>query len=469
MKRIIVFLLICVSFNNIHAQRVTISSPTTLGFNTRYKLLGEMEEALAVFMDKGSRYELHLYDEGLNKLKEQKLRDVPSNTLMSGVFLNDQKLELFYSYGRKDSTYLVHQSFWDYGRESDSTTILKIKDRNYNIPFYFTQSEDKSKVLLFKPGLKNQIQTIAYDVNTQRLLWEKTFHFDRKIEREFQLIEISNEAVLYLVLDKNNTRVRSADHNIKVYRYSGKGEIELSTIDFQDKYTYAMTGVYDNLNGNLVLSGYYAENTFSLAKGIFYFQLKDMTGKVNSYFHPFDYKTLQDMDNQRKRKVEGISDLQIAEILLTADGGVILIGEIRREYFTRMNYSSRFNPSMNSNIDYYYEDVLATAISPHNTINWTRIIHKRQFSQDDNGIFSSFFTFKVPSFIQLVFNDEISSNSTVSAFGINGIGDVNRTNLMSTGLQDLRIRFRRAIQVSSNSFLVPSDFKSELKLVLVKF
>lgn len=469
MRWIAVLFIICVSYSYNYGQKVTISDPIALGYNTRYRLMDKMGENIAVFIDKNTSYELHLYDNNLKKIRDRSIFQARGTTLMSGVYVNNTSLELFYSFGIKDSTYLVHRTYDERARAIDSTMVMVRADRNYNNPFLFTYSEDKSKALFFKPGIKNHLHAVVYDVNERVLLWEKEFYFDRKIDKEFQFVDISNEGTVYLVLDKNNTRIKSGEHLLKIYEYSGYGEIKLHNISFDDKLTFRLTGKYDNLNRTLFIAGFYADNTFTQANGIFLFRLSGREDKFTSLFEPFDYKTLQDIENQRKRKIEGVTDLEISELLLTDNGGIVILGEVRREYFTRMNYSSRFSPGMNSNIDYYSEDILAMAISPQDEVEWTRVIHKRQFSQDDNAIYSSFFIFIVPSFIELVFNDEISSNSTVSAFGINGAGDVNRINLMSTGLQDLRIRFRRAVQTSSNSFLAPSDFKGELKLVLVEF
>ena len=76
------------------------------------------------------------------------------------------------------------------------------------------------------------------------------------------------------------------------------------------------------------------------------------------------------------------------------DGGVILIGERTRMFErggTSRNYIDGISRFM---VDYYFDDLLITSIHPSGEIHWKTILHKKQYSQDDNGIYSSYFLFK---------------------------------------------------------------------------
>ena len=47
---------------------------------------------------------------------------------------------------------------------------------------------------------------------------------------------------------------------------------------------------------------------------------------------------------------------------------------------------------------------------------------KKQYSQDDNAIFSSFFLFQNPRELRFLFNDDIKTENTVSEYIITGSG-----------------------------------------------
>jgi hypothetical protein len=120
-------------------------------------------------------------------------------------------------------------------------------------------------------------------------------------------------------------------------------------------------------------------------------------------------------------------------------------------------------------VDFVYEDILLVSIHPEGDFHWNKIINKRQFSQDDNGLFSSFFVFSTPSMIRIMFNDEIKVNNTASSYEIFGDGKVNRTSILSTQYQQLQLRFLEAYQYSATEMVVPSEYKGSLKLVQIQF
>ena len=54
-------------------------------------------------------------------------------------------------------------------------------------------------------------------------------------------------------------------------------------------------------------------------------------------------------------------------------------------------------------VDYHYEDIVVISIHPDGQTHWKTILPKRQYSQDDNAIYSSFFLLKTPKSLRLLF------------------------------------------------------------------
>ncbi len=84
-------------------------------------------------------------------------------------------------------------------------------------------------------------------------------------------------------------------------------------------------------------------------------------------------------------------------------------------------------------------------------------------------MYSSFFILKTPSSIRLLFSDEIKYENTVSEYVLKGNGEYDRNSVMSTENQQLRLRFRDAMQTASDELIVPSERRNRLKLVRVKY
>ena len=120
-------------------------------------------------------------------------------------------------------------------------------------------------------------------------------------------------------------------------------------------------------------------------------------------------------------------------------------------------------------IDFFNEDIAIIALNSSGEEHWKTILHKKQFSQDDGAIYSSFFTFKTPSSLRIIYNDEVRNDNTVSEYLINPLGEIERKNVLNTQYQRLKLRFQDAIQLSSNAILVPSERGNKLVLVRINY
>ena len=120
-------------------------------------------------------------------------------------------------------------------------------------------------------------------------------------------------------------------------------------------------------------------------------------------------------------------------------------------------------------IDYYYDELFVISIHPTGQEHWATVLPKKQFSQDDGGIFSSFFLFKTPSKLRFIFNDEIKNENTVSEYVLGGTGAFDRNSVLSTSGLELKLRFQDAVQINGNELLIPSERRNRLKLVRLNY
>ncbi|MBK9994288.1 MAG: hypothetical protein IPP01_09970 [Saprospiraceae bacterium] len=119
--------------------------------------------------------------------------------------------------------------------------------------------------------------------------------------------------------------------------------------------------------------------------------------------------------------------------------------------------------------DYYYEDILAINFSADQNIAWQKVLHKKQFSQDDDGLFSSFFVLSTSDYLRIIFNDEIKNESTVSEYILLPTGEYLRKSILNTTSQNLYLRIKDAVQINANTLLVPSESNGKMNLVRISF
>jgi hypothetical protein len=276
---------------------------------------------------------------------------------------------------------------------------------------------------------------------------------------------------MHLIIEKDNYRSRRKEHFYQVHSYYGESDEYVTfDTDFQGMLTYDAYFTYDDLNQTLVASGFYSEKNLGMATGFFYLNVDPRRPENKTLkFQKFEQETLMGILGKRGKRAKGLQEISVQEIVLRRDGGAILIGE-RNRMFERGGTSRTYIDGVNRfMVDYYFDDLLIASIHPSGEVHWKTILHKKQYSQDDNGIYSSYFLFKTPSNLRFLFNDEIKYENTVSEYILNGFGNYDRNSLLSTANLDLRLRFRDALQTASNALIVPSERRNRLKLVKMEF
>jgi hypothetical protein len=128
-----------------------------------------------------------------------------------------------------------------------------------------------------------------------------------------------------------------------------------------------------------------------------------------------------------------------------------------------------FHDGMRTIVNYYYDDVFLVAFQPNGQTQWQTALHKKQYSQDDDGTFSSYFLLRNVDKMRFLFNDEIKYENTCSEYVVNPIGDFDRNSLLNTINQGLRLRFRDSLQLNASECIVPSEYRGRLRLVLLRF
>jgi len=166
---------------------------------------------------------------------------------------------------------------------------------------------------------------------------------------------------------------------------------------------------------------------------------------------------------------KGIGDIDVQEIVHRHDGGILMIAERNRKLQRGASRNSPYLSGSLANMDYYFDDMFVISIHPNGETHWKNVLHKRQYSQDDDAIFSSYFLVKTQSSLRFLFNDEIKQENTVSEYVLKGNGKVKRNSVLSTEDQKIQLQFANAMQVASDEIIVPSARRNRLKIVKVKY
>ena len=469
-KRYVYFFFFLIGLQ-IHAfsQKVIVSDPLSITNKTHYELVGYFNEKLLLYFEEGDRLDIYSYDKNMKKQWSKQLRMAEEKAKTIGLMPGDNEFHHFYSYRNDDTTYVVHDIYDLKAELKESYFVLK--SPTLGSRFMFSGSTVGNGALFFQPGVNDKMWTLCYDHHNAMVMWERKFALKERFDNSFSGVQLTSDHEMYFLLSTENENSRKEEHTFVLYYTSpGKENVEAFEITTPEFLINSSEMIYDEVNQQLNIVGFYTERNLDQSEGLFYFTFSPNHTQAQIKSYPWNQELKKKMIGGSANRSKGILGLELKRTVLREDGGLLLIGEVEKVYQRRASFAERNMYSRGGSwVDFVFEDLLLVSLHPEGEIHWTTVINKRQFSQDDNGLFSSFFVFSTPSMLRLMFNDEIKTNNTASSYEVFGNGEVNRSSILSTQYQELQLRFQEAYQYSSTGIIIPSEYKGYLKLVQIEF
>lgn len=457
------------------AQTVTVSEEVSIRNDNAYNLLGRMGDRFLLYQEKPNKVEIQAFMPSLRQSWKKELKFDHKRYEVMDVIQGDEEFGIVYKYRKKGINYIKYQKYDPAANLADSITIRSYQ-HSFNAPeFDMIFSEDRKMLLFYSIRNQNQFKAFAWDTQNKQMLWSREFELDdERFFHEHTEILVTNGGDMYLAIVKDNRKNKMETHHYLVYRCSAYSDhVEQFAIPMPNLLTYSITFDFDNKNKNLVVAGLYSDKNLSRCNGYFSITVPARNVSIVQLTkEPFTNKLVADLEGKIITDFKGMEDVRIQDIVFRQDGGMLLFYERTKEYERRMAGAGRGvvgSEGLRYIVDYYYENLFVIALHPDGQKHWEQVLHKKQYSQDDEAAYSSYFIFKTPSALRLIFNDDIKNENTVSEYILNPLGNYDRNSVMSTENQEIKLRFRDAVQVASNEIIVPSETRNRLKLVQVVF
>ena len=467
-------LILVLGFNKeVHSQTVLISEDISVRSDEIYQIIGESQERIMFFHESSNRTEILIYDDQLRYIRTNVIELEKKKATPFGISLNEDDLHYIYYYKEKGDLYMIVRRYNSQLELMDKDTVFVNEKADFTPRYYMAESEDFSKVLIYSFEKNSTIHAHCYDLKSFSKMWTKSIHTEGKLREDFSQIIVSNSGVGYFILDRSPLSFKKQRMNLDIIRYSQGMKDPLSfSIEVNQLNSEEAIFTYDNKNGYIVIAGLYAEKTNNRLNGLYMLRVNTLNPEKRVYKkYAFSEELEADIMAESKDKHEGILNLRPVDIVLRDDGGFLVLSEIQKihQRYGGVGAEPVRNPGNRNWTDYFHEDIVMHTFYPDGRQHWNLVLHKKQYSQDDDGSYSSFFLFKNKSAIRLFFNDEISSSNTVSEYIITPEGRSQRKSVMSTEYQKLRLRFSDALQLDGKSFVVPSDNGNKLNLVKIAY
>ncbi|MCX8211400.1 MAG: hypothetical protein OTI34_10160 [Lewinella sp.] len=477
MRTLIILALLTFLCTRARAQVLTVSDELTMRSDTDYDLIGKIGGQVLLMQDRDTKHLLTGYDRNMRQSweKELELRGRNIRLLTSVAKQDGTGFSLLYLYRKSSRNYLQLDAYNPAGNLVDSTTLVDFGVFSTAPQEGIYRSEDESKLLLLITEQQSKVRCLGIDMEKLELTYdmelepEKFFFND-----DFMQAEIANDGTTYFVIERDNFKSRRKEHKYEVHTIKPNRQFDKFEVPMGDSLTYDIFFRYDNQNGHLTAAGLYTIKNFTRADGYFWINVDPANpAATQPSFTPFPLTLIRNIEGKKyNKKNPGIDELSVRNIVLRKDGGGLIITERNRQLERRSN-SSRTQVANNYGIrplvDYHYDELVVFSVHPNGDPHWSNILHKRQYSQDDGGAYSSYFLMENQRSLRFLFNDEIRFENTVSEYVVNGRGEFDRNSLFHTRDLDLRLRFRDGVQVAANEMILPSEHRNKLRLVKVTY
>lgn len=458
----------------VFAQSMHVSEPINVRNDYGYELIGKLRDRILLFRDKYDEFEVQGYDSQMKLSWTREVEDLDRRGIQILKVVGGKNDFSIIHKTKRRGRYTLRLHKYDPGANLiDSMMVFDYGDRVFNTPnLEVILSEDRNCAMVLNLASFSQAEVTCFLLDRMKVLWTKTFsirddRFTSDLVSEFVL---TNAGDLYYITERNNRKGRIEDHAFEILRINAGANLEIK-VPAPDFMTNHAKFSYDHVHNRLVGAGLTADRNRERANGTFILKFDRESGQANLHFSPFDEKFTAVLNRKDSDDVgRGIDDAWVEQLIVRRDGGLLMVAERRRE-LQRGTAANRgfFREGSRLVMDFFYDDVFVIATQPDGTVHWRTVLHKKQYSQDDDGIFSSYFMFFSADKVRFLFNDEIKYENTCSEYILLPNGNFDRNSLFSTSNQSLRLRFRDAIQLNAGECLIPSESRGKLRLVVLRF
>ncbi len=461
----------------VRAQVLTVSDEIPMRNDTEYTLIGKLGGQVLLLQDRENKQLLTAYGRSMNESweKDLELRGRGVRVLDAIPAQDGSGFHLLYLFRERGHNHLQLDRYNPAGNLQDSVTLVDFG------PFFTIpeedvfKSEDESKLLLLMVEQQSKARYLGIDLDSMELLYDRELVPDKfSYQEDFLQAEITNRGDMYFIVERDNFKSRRKEHRYEVYSHQVSSDLVGSyQVNLGDSLTYDVFFRYDNLNARLTAGGLYSTKDFVRAEGYFFLTISPGQPVGRPSFQRFPENLVKNVEGKKYNKRHpGINDLTVRDAVLRQDGGLVMITERDRQLQRRGGVAQ--NQLLNTYggrplVDYHFDEIVVFAVYPDGRPHWSNIMHKKQYSQDDGGVYSGFFLMESPSRLRFLFNDEIRFENTVSEYVLNGRGEFDRNSLFNTRDLSLRLRFRDGVQVSANELVMPSEHRNRLRLVKMTY
>ncbi len=465
-----------------------------------FEIIGKMNNKILVYKNVRWKHKISVYDNTMKNLETIKIDFIPEKTFNFDFVIYPDFFYMIYQYQKKNILYCMAVKMDDNGKkigepvEIDTSRISTLAD---NKIYTAISSEDRQKIMLFKIQARYQkmsMVTLLFD-NQLRLIKksrELKEYNDRK--ENYDNFSVANDGSFVFTYDKQTNNRENSNELSLVIKAPLADEFVYHKIELDKKYIDELNLKIDNLNNRYILNTFFYNKYRGNIEGLFTYIWDN--GRVGKYAAEFAelYDTLRYEAKKDGQLRFAFNNFLIRQVVVKRDGGFILTAEDfssqtrgyndtynRWDYLNNPNslYSNSYyynpyygyyrprNSYFNQSVRYYAENIVVFSISKEGKNEWSKVIQKDQFDDDDDN-FLSFSTMNSGGEIHYLFNGD-KKNQIISDQSLLPDGTIKRNPTLKSREKGYAFMPRLSKQVGASQIIVPCTYRGFICFAKIDF
>jgi hypothetical protein len=467
-----------------------------------FEIIGKMNGNFLVYKNIRWRHKINIFGDDM-KIKETiKLDFVPDRTFNVDFVVYPSCFYMIYQFQKRNTLHCMAVKMDAAGKkmadpvELDTTQISMLAD---NKIYTTINSEDKQKIMVFKIHRKND------NFNMVSLLFDSSLKLINKNRQTLQYNDRRDNYSNFLVDNDGNfiftkdsqTGNRDNSNSLKlVIKAPLQDTFAYHEINLEKNYIDEVKLKVDNLNNRYVLNSFYYKKSRGNIEGLF----TGIWDKTNNSFSQ-GFAVLNDsLRNEAKTTGQlrfALDDFFIRNIFVKKDGGFVLTAEdyssqsrgnnlntwnrwdyLNNYYYSPYGSSFYYNPYYgyyrpfnsfgNQGVRYYYSNIVILSADKTGKIEWSRVIKKDQFD-DDNDNYLSYCTMNKGGQLHFLFNNDRNRNQIIANHSITPAGQVTRNTTLKSQERGYEFMTRLSKQVGASQLIIPCTYRGYICFAKVDF
>ena len=500
-QRYLPFLLILFLALTGNAQQITFSEPyRDDSQDMNFEILGKIKGRLFIFKNVRWNYAVNIYNDSMVMTDNVELDFLPGKTFNADCIVYPDYFYLIYQYQRKGILYCMGAKIGADGRkmgdplELDTTEVGVMGD---NKIYSTVCSDDRKQIMVFKIQRRDdqaQFVTKLYNQDLQLQHQSRTSIPYEERRNDFGDFFTDNEGNFIFTLTERKGNRENPSKLTLVKKARLTDSFLLKPVSINQVYLDDIHTKVDNINKKYIINAFYYTEQAGNIKGI-YNMIWDAAADTvyAAVFQEFG-EDLRGIAKSSGTLKSAFNDFFIRNVTLKRDGSFILTAEDQSSQTTGVNNWNRFdylygNPYFspynyymyspysfyrpfgtfgNQGTRYYNDNILVMSVSRNGTPEWSNILHKQQFS-DDNDNYLSYCTFNTAGELHLLFNDISKRNMFLTDNIIKSDGTTKRNPTLRTYEKGYQFMPRFAKQVGARQVIVPCTYRNRICFANIDF